>query len=215
MNTHLPSTSHLLDFLPFLRSSPVMVSEVKAGTSIFTEGSGCGKIGFVEQGVIRIFKLSETGREITLYRIGKGESCILSMSCALSHPIHQANAVVEEDATLLTLTTEDFQRLVERSHEARNYLFSQFASRLTDVMLLIEEIVFRRMDERLAERLAAMTQHTPLVEKTHEELAAELGTAREVVSRTLKEFERAGFVQLSRGAVVVIDRKGLVHFAKR
>jgi CRP/FNR family transcriptional regulator len=122
---------------------------------------------------------------------------------------------VEEDATLLTLTTEDFQRLVERSHEARNYLFSQFASRLTDVMLLIEEVVFRRMDERLAERLAAMSEYTPLIEKTHEELAAELGTAREVVSRTLKEFERAGFVQLSRGAVAVIDRKGLLHFAKR
>jgi len=211
----LPKTSHLFDFLPFLRSTPIMVSHVKAGTSIFTEGAGCGKIGFVESGVVRIYKLSETGREITLYRIGTGESCILSMSCALSHPIHQASAVVEEDATLLTLSTEEFQRLVERSHEARNYLFSQFASRLTDVMLLIEEVVFRRMDERLAELLVTLTKHADHVSKTHEELAAELGTAREVVSRTLKEFEREGLVQLARGAVVVLNRNGLLHFARR
>lgn len=148
------SATQLINALPFLRSAPYTVHSLPAGTPVFTEGVDCGKIGFVQRGIVRVFKMSETGREITLYRIEAGESCILSMSCALSNPIHQASAVVEEDAELLTLTTHDFQHLVEKSHEARNYLFSQFATRLTDVMLLVEEIVFKRMDERLAALLA-------------------------------------------------------------
>ncbi len=205
------TVSNLLDYLPFLRSVPVNTARLSAGSEVFTEGTGCGKIGFVDSGVVRVYKLSETGREITLYRLGAGESCILSMSCALSNPIHQASAVVEEDATLLTLSMADFQQLVERSHEARNYVFAQFALRLSDVMLLVEEVVFRRMDERLADLLHSLTRHTALIHKTHEELAAELGTAREVVSRTLKEFERKGWIQLSRGTITVVHRNQLLH----
>jgi CRP/FNR family transcriptional regulator len=211
------TVTSLVEALPFLRSAPYRLTHLATGTSVFTEGSGCGKIGFVQRGVVRVFKLSETGREITLYRISAGESCILSMSCALSHPIHQASAVVEEDAELLTLTTADFQLLVEHSHEARNYLFSQFASRLTDIMMLIEEVVFRRMDERLAHVLLELSVRlrTTTIPITHEALATELGTAREVVSRTLKEFERAGLVKLSRGTVSVLNKTALLHFVRR
>jgi len=210
-NTVSNTVSNLLDYLPFLRLVTVTKTQLSAGTEVFTEGAGCGKIGFLDAGVVRVYKLSQTGREITLYRLGTGESCILSMSCALSNPIHQASAVVEEDATLLTLSVADFQHLVERSHEARNYVFTQFALRLSDVMLLVEEVVFRRMDERLAELLHSLTRHTTLLHKTHEELAAELGTAREVVSRTLKEFERNGWVHLSRGTIAVVQRNQLLR----
>ncbi|MCU0424056.1 MAG: Crp/Fnr family transcriptional regulator [Candidatus Kapabacteria bacterium] len=205
----------LIQHLPFLRHSSAVLTPLPAGTPVFTEGSGCGKIGFVQSGVIRVFKLSETGREITLYRLEAGESCILSMSCALSNPIHQASAVVEEDAEVLILTTSDFQHLIEKSHEARNYVFGQFASRLTDVMIVVEEVVFKRMDERLASLLAEFASTQATITKTHEELAVELGTAREVVSRTLKEFERQDLVRLGRGTITVPDKKALLHSVRR
>lgn len=205
----------IIEKLPFLRHSPIHLSSLPAGTPVFTEGSGCGKIGFVQSGVIRVFKLSETGREITLYRIEAGESCILSMSCALSNPIHQASAIVEEDANVLILSTGDFQELIEKSHEARNYVFSQFASRLTNVMMVIEEVVFKRMDERLAGLLAELAPPHSVITKTHEELAVELGTAREVISRTLKEFERQNLVRLGRGTITIPDLKALLHRVRR
>ncbi|MFY8000642.1 MAG: Crp/Fnr family transcriptional regulator [Candidatus Kapaibacteriota bacterium] len=211
---HSTSVSQLINALPFLRSAPYAITSLPSGTPVFTEGAGCGKIGFVQRGTVRVFKMSETGREITLYRIEAGDSCILSMSCALSNPIHQASAVVEEDAELLTLTTRDFQNLIEQSHEARNYLFHQFATRLTDVMLLVEEVVFKRMDERLAALLADLSKESQTLSTTHEELAAELGTAREVVSRVLKDFERSGLVRLSRGSIAIPDIKALLHFVR-
>lgn len=205
----------IIEKLPFLRHSPTHLSSLSAGTPVFTEGSGCGKIGFVQSGVIRVFKLSETGREITLYRLEAGESCILSMSCALANPIHQASAVVEEEAEVITLTTNDFQALIDRSHEARNYLFSQFATRLSDVMLLIEEVVFKRMDERLAALLVEFAHSSEVITTTHEELAIELGTAREVISRTLKEFERQDLVRLSRGTITLPNKKALLQSVRR
>ncbi|MCS6807979.1 MAG: Crp/Fnr family transcriptional regulator [Bacteroidota bacterium] len=207
--------SSIIDQLPFLRLIPTTVSLLPAGTPVFTEGSNCGKIGFVQRGVIRVFKLSETGREITLYRLYAGESCVLSMSCALSHPIHQASAVVEEEAEILTTTIHDFQLLMERSHEARNYVFSQFASRLTDIMLLVEEVVFQRVDVRLAALLADLARHSSVIAKTHQELAIELGTAREVVSRILKDFEHRGLVRLSRGTITVAQPRKLLQVHAR
>ena len=202
----VPSDS-LLDALPFLREIPCSRLDMPEGTAVFTEGEGCGRIGFLESGVVRVFKLAESGREITLYRIGAGESCILSMSCALSNPIHQASAVVERDARVLAVGVRDFQTLMERSHAARDYVFGQLASRLTAVMLLVEEIIFHKVDVRLARILfdhAAQHRSAPL-RRTHEELAVELGTAREVISRILKDFERTGAVQLSRGMLTVFN----------
>lgn len=138
------------DVFTFLPSDRVHRMDMPAGTYVFGENEGCGRIGFIVSGSIRVFKEHDSGKSITLYRIGAGDTCILSMSCALSNPIHQASAVVEEDATVLTISTDDFRSLMDSSNEARDYVFSMFATRLTDVMILIEEIVFRRMDERLA-----------------------------------------------------------------
>lgn len=205
MSSSILSAS-LVQTLPFLADVPYSIMEMPEGTPVFTEGEGCGRIGFLESGVVRVFKLAESGREITLYRINAGESCILSMSCALSNPIHQASAVVESAARVLVVGVRDFQTLMERSHAARDYVFGQFALRLTAVMLLVEEIIFHKVDMRLARILldhAAEHGSAPL-RRTHEELAVELGTAREVISRILKEFERAGAVQLSRGMLIVL-----------
>ncbi len=199
----------------FLASVPTHRMLLPKGTYVFRENEGCGRIGFVLSGSIRVVKEHDTGRTITLYRIGPGDSCILSMSCALSNPIHQASAIVEEDAEVLTVSTDDFRRLVERSSEARDYVFSIFATRLTDVMLLIEEVVFHRMDQRLASILIenAARHHTDTIHATHEQLAEEAGTAREVVTRLLRDFAARGWVEVHRGSVKITDRKGLLSIA--
>lgn len=196
----------------FLPPERVHRMDLPVGTFVFRQDEGCGRIGFVVSGSIRVFKEHDTGKSITLYRIGAGDTCILSMSCALSNPIHQASAVVEEDATVLTISTEDFRELMNTSNEARDYVFSMFATRLTDVMILIEEIVFRRMDERLAGILIdhAARHHSSVVHATHEKLAEEAGTAREVVTRILRDFAARGWVELQRGSITITDRKGLL-----
>ncbi len=196
----------------FLPPERVHRMDLPVGTYVFRENEGCGRIGFVVSGSIRVFKEHDTGKSITLYRIGRGDTCILSMSCALSNPIHQASAVVEEDATVLTISTDDFRELMNTSNEARDYVFSMFATRLTDVMILIEEIVFRRMDERLAGILIdhAARHHTSTVNATHEKLAEEAGTAREVVTRILRDFAARGWVEIHRGSITIKDRKGLL-----
>ncbi|RPI69548.1 MAG: Crp/Fnr family transcriptional regulator [Ignavibacteriae bacterium] len=197
----------------FLKDTPYTVLTLEPGTYVFREHEGCGRIGFVFSGTIKVFKDHPSGRSITLYRLDAGDSCILSMSCALSNPIHQASAIVEDRSVVLTVTTEDFRRLMDRSAPARDYVFGLFASRLTDVLLLLEEVVFQRMDERLAaillENSARHTSDT--VHATHEQLAEEAGTAREVVTRVLRDFVSHGYVEVGRGQVRILDRKGLSH----
>ncbi len=201
------------EIFEFLSDTPYTVITMPKDSYVFREHEGCGRIGFVLDGSIKVFKEHPSGRSITLYRLGTGDSCILSMSCAMSNPIHQASAIVEEDAQVVTVTTADFHTLMERSSAAREYVFGLFAERLTDVLLLLEEVVFQRMDERLAAILlenAARHQDDTVI-ATHEELAEEAGTAREVVTRVLKEFSTNGWVEVGRGKVKILDRKGLSH----
>lgn len=208
--TTLPA---LPDTFAFLKDTPYTVITMPKDSYVFREHEGCGRIGFVMDGSIKVFKEHSSGRSITLYRLGSGDSCILSMSCAMSNPIHQASAIVEEEAQVITVTTADFHTLMERSASAREYVFGLFAERLTDVLLLLEEVVFQRMDERLAAILlenAARHQNNTVM-ATHEELAEEAGTAREVVTRVLKEFSTQGWVEVGRGKVTILDRKGLSH----
>ena len=194
----------------FLRDVDHSVISMKKGEKVFTEGEGCGRLGFIISGIIKVYKDSPSGRSMTLYRIGRGESCMLSMSCALSNPIHQASAMVEEDAWVITLRPDIFRKLMNDSEDARNYVFTQFALRMTDNMMLIEEVVFKRMDQRLADTLIERSQSgKEIIKMTHEELATELGTAREVISRLLKELELSGLVKLQRGSIEIVDVKAL------
>ena len=205
-----------LELFPFLANTPFTEMTLSKGAWMFREHEGCGRIGFVIGGSVKVFKEHPSGRSITLYRLGPGDSCILSMSCAMANPIHQASAVVEEDCRVLTVTTDHFRSLMERSSEARDYVFGLFAARLTDVLLLLEEVVFRRMDERLASILLehAVRRGSDEIHTTHEQLAEEAGTAREVVTRVLREFVANNLVTVGRGMVTITDRKGLARIGR-
>ena len=143
-----------------------------------------------------------SGHEITLYRIGEGDVCPMSLSALMSGEGYRAEAVVEEDAQVIVLPFALFDALMAASPAFRRQILGFFSSRLDALMLLVEEVAFRRMDQRLAAWLRARAGESPL-RITHQALAAELGTAREVVSRLLKGLERQGHVTLGRGEIVV------------
>lgn len=185
------------DLLAASRRQPI-----PASTQIYREGDTCSGIAFVLAGDIRVYKIGQTGREITLYEIGPGETCILNASCILSGRTYPAHAVALSDITALLVPSEVFRRLVREHEEMRDFVFTLLSQRLTGVMELVEEIAFGRMDERLQEYLIERSQDDRL-EVTHQKIANDLGTSREVVSRILKDFERQRKLKLSRNVIYI------------
>ena len=150
------------------------------------------------------FKTSETGRELTLYRIERGESCILSATCILHGGSFPAIAEAEGATEILLVPAPLLTRLVEENAEWRRFMFGLYSKRLENVLTLVEEVAFHHMDARLA---AYLLKHAAgqrrAVTRTHGEIAAELGTSREVVTRILKDFEAGGLIATSRGRIQV------------
>ncbi len=202
----LQKTAFLEVFPIFSKSADELVVELlsvslhqqfPANARVYTEGDACNGIAFLLSGEIRVFKSGEAGREITLYEIGRGETCILNASCILSSLTYPANAVSTESGTMLYITSRDFRRLVASYEDMRNFVFNILSQRLVEVMALVEEIAFGRMDRRLLDYLVEKADHNRLM-ATHQRIADDLGTSREVVSRLLKDFERKGRISLSR-----------------
>ncbi len=175
-----------------------------AGARIYAEGDSCSGIAFILSGEIRVYKIGETGREITLYEIGPGETCILNASCILAGQSYPANAVTLSDVEMLLLPSEVFRRLIADDESMRRFVFSLLGERLSGVMALVEEVAFGRMDVRLLDYLVEKAENGRL-DTTHQNIANDLGTSREVVSRLLKDLERQGKVILSRNAITLIN----------
>lgn len=182
------------------------------GTRIFAPGDRCDGLPLVLEGEIRVQMIGVSGNEIVLYRLGAGDLCTLSVSCLLAHAQYRAEAVTEEDSIVLALPAPLCERLMDEAPGFRNAVLKSYGERLQSLMLVIEEVAFRRMDQRLAERLISR-QRQGLLTVTHQDLAVELGTAREVVSRLLKEFERQQLVHLERGLIELRHEPGLARIA--
>lgn len=181
-----------------------------AGTTVFTEGDVCSSLSILLSGYARVFKIGETGREITLYRFARGESCILTANCILGRQLFPAIAVVEQDAEALVIPHEIFSDWIDQFQPWRLYVFQLLSQRLANVMAVVDEVAFRRMDVRIAEFvLRRSAPDRPVLSLTHQQIAAELGTSREVVSRILADFAGGRLVLLGRGTVTVLDREGL------
>ncbi len=181
------------------------VSTVPAGRQIYAEGDACSAIAFLLSGDLRVYKIGQNGREITLYEIGPGETCILNASCILSGQGYPAYASAQTDARLLLVPSDTFRRLVEQHQEMRDFVFALLSRRLSGVMELVEEIAFARMDDRLREYLVEKSENGRL-EATHQKIANDLGTSREVVSRLLKDLERRGQISLSRSVITLLGK---------
>jgi CRP/FNR family transcriptional regulator len=175
---------------------------------VFHAGDLCEAFLILLDGDVRVQLISSSGREITLYRIGAGGSCILTTSCLLSQEHYPAEAVAESDTSALAISESAFQSALESSPWFRKFVFDGFSSRLTNVIQKIEEIAFTSIDVRLAAFLLKL-QDKGTQSVTHQDIAIELGTAREVVSRHLKRFEANGWVRLGRGQVSIVDRSSI------
>ena len=177
-----------------------------SGTVLFDVDSTCQMFLLPCAGAVRVIKPAASGREILLYRLGPGDSCVLTASCLLGHSSYPARGVVESDLDGYALSQAMFQRLLAESALFREFIFRYFAERVSDLMQLVEEVAFGGMDQRLAHYLL---ERGPRLETTHQVIADELGTVREVVSRRLKQLEGRGLVRLERGQVEVANPAGL------
>jgi len=180
-----------------------------AGQFICMEGNSCAVLPLALTGQARVYKIAASGREITLYRIPSGESCILTASCIMSQRIFPAFAVAETDMEALAVPAHLLPVWFDQHAVWRTYAFDLLSRRLSSVIELVEEVAFHHMDARLAAYLADAASADGRVERTHEVVAADLGTSREVVSRLLKDFEQDHLVALSRGVIEVRDRARL------
>ena len=192
----------------FAAARPVTIP---AGTIVFQDGATCANYVLVIEGSIRVQKVAENGREIVLYRVEGGQSCVLTTNCLIGGEDYSAEGVAECAVKALVLPATSFRALLACSDVFRAFVFSAYATRISGLLLLIEEVAFGRIDMRLASWLAERGGGE--LKATHQDIAIELGTAREVVSRQLKEFERRGWVALGRGRLDIRDAAALAALA--
>jgi CRP/FNR family transcriptional regulator len=187
-----------------------IVMSLPAGTTVFDENQACQGFPLVLSGSLRVIKASASGRELQLYRVIPGESCILTSSCLLGHTRYQARGICEHDVEMVLLPAIAFHTLLESQSSFRTYVFQLFSDRLTDLMQLVSAVAFQKLDQRLAALL--ITKQSP-IHATHQALADELGSAREMVSRLLKGFSDQGWLLLGREHIEIIDRSSLSRLA--
>ena len=186
---------------------------IPVGTVLFRPGEACDRWLLVLSGSVRVTRTDRAGRTLLLYRVGPGETCILTTTGLIEGVAYDAEAVAETAVEALAVPGEAFLRLLAEEPRFRRFAFAAYARRIASLMALVEELAFDELGARLARRLLALAGTDGVVSATHERLAEDLATAREVVSRRLKAFERSGFVRLARGRIAVTDRAGLAAAA--
>ena len=189
----------------------LLFREVKKGTMLHDGTLDCTGLFLVRDGQLRAYILSEEGREITLYRLFERDMCLLSASCIVHSLQFEVMIAAEKDTSLWVIPADVYKAIMEESAALANYTNELMASRFSDVMWLIEEIMWKSLDKRIADFLLeeAAIEGSNRLQMTHETIANHLGTRREVVTRMLRYFQEEGLVKLSRGVVELTDEKKL------
>ena len=217
MNLPLPQLEAqypvLAELPPKLREAVAGAAQamtVPAGATLFDERQPCQGFPFVLAGAIRVAKVAANGRELPLYRVTPGETCIITSSCLLGNVPYNARGTTESETLLVLLPQGLFTELLAQA-PFRNFIFQLFAERMADLMRLVEEVAFRKLDQRLAALLLGKGR---VVHATHQQLADELGSVREMVSRLLKGFAEQGLVSLGREQIEIRDAAALRRIAE-
>ncbi|MFN3867991.1 MAG: Crp/Fnr family transcriptional regulator [Hyphomicrobiaceae bacterium] len=188
------------------RNEPVAAP---GGTVLFQPGQACERLVLLTRGTVRVRMVSETGREIELYRVRPGDMCVMSVACLMGERPYQAEGIADGDIEGVAISRGLFRELLAQSEGFRETVIAVQTRRIFDLVGLVDELAFHRTEARLAARLLQRAGKDDSVAETHQELALDIGTAREVVSRRLKRFEAQGLVALERGRVRILDRLGL------
>lgn len=201
--------------MPFLNRAPEQVKnefisygysvDIPAGRDVFVVRDRANAIALLIKGVVRVYIIGETGREITLYRFGSGESCVLTANAILNEQEFPAIALVEEKTKAVMIPEEKFREWIRLYDVWREYLFNLFSLRLYSMITIINEVVFQRMDQRIATYLYKQGSNNNPVTATHQEIAYELGSSREVISRLIESFQDNGYITARRGEVEILD----------
>ncbi len=190
-----------------LLAKSARIVEAPVGTIGYREGGPCGAYVMRLAGRSRVYKMSASGREILLYRVNSGETCVITTTCLLGNSDYPASTVVEEPVKDVIIPSAVFNQLMIDSKVFRTFVMTNYGALISDLIVLLDEVAFHSLDARLAKLL--LDAGTDNVHKTHQQIADELGTAREVVSRQIKRFEQKGWVTLGRGKVDLLDRAAL------
>lgn len=208
-----PGLSGLSEKVSTLLDARAKFIALDQGTVIFGPGNPAENLLLLVSGTVRVQQLSEGGREIVLYRVHAGESCVLTTACLLAFEDYSAEGIAETDIEAILIPRDTFDEMMATSKDFRAFVFEAYSKRITDLFLVIEEIAFKRMDIRVAQKLLELQDADAILHLTHQQLATELGTAREVISRQLKEFERRGWLSLSRGTIELCDAAAIERLA--
>jgi CRP/FNR family transcriptional regulator len=192
------------DTLALLKRTSRVVS-LPAGTVVFGPGQPPQSYLLLLSGTVRVRQVSESGREIVLYRVAAGESCAMTTACLMGDDLYQAEGIAETPITAAVIPRATFDEAIAGSADFRRFVFAALSSRMTALFKLIEEVAFSRIDIRLAQRLLELADADGRVAMTHQQLASELGTAREVISRQLLEFQRRGWLTTARGELTLTN----------
>jgi CRP/FNR family transcriptional regulator len=186
---------------------------VPEGRLMMEAGYSCSNVVFVGQGKLRVYITGESGRELTLYYVRPGESCPVNLGAAVSGVAAYASAAADQDVRAVAISSAGFRKICQSNDALADYVFTATVLRFGDIISLIRGITTKSVDHRLAEYLLRKfdisADNPPVVETTHQNIALEIGTAREVVSRRLQELERTGAVKLRRGKIELQDRRPL------
>lgn len=206
----------LLDLEPQARellAKSARIVDAPIGTIGYSEGMPCNAYVMRLSGQSRVYKMSASGREILLYRVASGETCVITTTCILGNSDYPASTIVEQPIRDVIVPKAAFNQLMIDSAVFRRFVMENYGALISDLIVLLDEVAFHSLDARLAKLLLDAGDNT--ITRTHQQLADELGTAREVVSRQLKRFEQKGWVTLGRGQVAVLDRPALLAIASQ
>jgi CRP/FNR family transcriptional regulator len=191
----------------------VSLARIPPGADVFVQGDRIEAIPLLVSGVVRVYQIGESGREVTLYRFHPGESCVLTANAILTRQTFPAIATVEQQAEAILVPAGTFREWVQRHELWRNFFFDLVSQRLASVMSLVDEVAFRRLDMRVAALLQERSGAGGPIRITHQEIAAELGSSREVISRILEDLAERGIVRPERGSISIEDPAGLRRLA--
>jgi CRP/FNR family transcriptional regulator len=191
-----------------------LIRDHKKGYQVFGPENVPDSLIFLYEGAIRVSQTSGNGRDIVLYRVDAGESCVLTTACMLAEEAYNAEGIAETNIKVVALPKMSFDRLVAEEPVFRSFVFAAYSRRLIDLLRVVDDVAFGRIDVRLAERLLMLAGEDKEVAATHQEIASELGTAREVISRVLHDFQKRGLISQSRGRIALSDKSSLRAIAE-
>lgn len=206
-----PELSQLEQHAREILSKYVRIVEAPVGTIGYREGTPCGAYVMRLSGRSRVYKMSTNGREILLYRVSAGETCVITTTCLLGNSDYPASTIVEEPIRDVLIPSAAFHQLMLDSNVFRKFVMTNYGALISDLIVLLDEVAFHNLEARLAKVL--LDANATQISRTHQQIADELGTAREVVSRQLKRLEQKGSVSLGRGLIEIINRGALEKVA--